>query len=98
MESPAFTTLQPYAVVTLLVAAALLRICPPESAPLEALNHARSAQVGVIGRAFKLIPRAMDYQVALFQFLSKLSTVSKESRPHLFKFDQQAVCVGRVMP
>jgi hypothetical protein len=34
----------------------------------------------------------------LFQLPSKLSTVSKESRPHLFKFDQQAVSVGRVMP
>jgi hypothetical protein len=38
------------------------------------------------------------FQVLLFQVPSKLSTVSKKSRPHPFKFDQQAVSVGRVMP
>ena len=39
-----------------------------------------------------------SHQGRLFQVPSKLGTVSKESRPHLFKFDQQAVSVGRVMP
>jgi len=34
----------------------------------------------------------------LIQLLSKLNTVSKKSYLHPFKFEQQVVRVGRVMP
>jgi hypothetical protein len=41
----------------------------------------------MIGRAFKLIPGAIN-QVALLQFLSKSISVSEESRLHLSDFEQ----------
>ena len=62
------------------------------SARARSLGTSRVVTVGTSGfeAGFSRIPSRF------FHILSKLSTVSKESRLHPFKFEQQGVRVGRV--